>query len=87
MNQKEYPINNEMYEVISKALAAKRVRDLAIRLPGGYQKAKKAVHEHEKLKVQFWNMVRNVWPELDGKNLAYFHDARCVRIKEEKKDK
>lgn len=80
--RKEYPISDDIALLHDKSIACKKLRDLAIKLPFGYWKARKAATDSEYFKRIFWKKVRRIYPELDDYHLKYYSYKQVIIIKE-----
>ena len=80
--EKEYTISDDIDLLMRKTNAAMKLRDLAIKLPFGYRKARKAATDFEQFKIAFWRKVLAVYPELKGKALRYDELSKKVIIKD-----
>jgi len=83
---KEYPINNDIALLNDKVEAARKLRDLAVKLPFGYWKARKAAREATYFNRKFWQRIIDVYPELRNEDLAYRPHHQVVVIAEKEGD-
>lgn len=81
MNKKTYAVSDDIDLLSSKITAAIDLRDLAVKLPFGYRKARKAAIDVQNFRKIFWRRVFDIYPELRGKALDYDGIAKEIIIK------
>jgi len=74
----KYPISDDIALLKEKENAAKKIVEMAIKLPFGYRKAFRAATDAEKFNRLFWKRVVNVYPVLKGKRLVYDFSNQTV---------
>jgi hypothetical protein len=80
---KKYPISDDIALLHDKFIAAKKIRDLAIKLPWGYKKALRAAIDRVYFEKLFWKKIREVYSEeFKGKTIEYYPIEQEVGIKE-----
>lgn len=75
---REYPISDDIALLHDKYVACEKLRDLAIKLPFGYWKARKAAADAEYFNRLFWKKVRQVYPEFENKELSYILPSQII---------
>ena len=83
MEDRKYPIPDEIALLHDKAQAAKIIRDLAVKTPFGYRKAMKAAVEAIRFLRMFSKEVGDLYPELNKKKLEYSPKDQLVIITDE----
>ena len=68
---KKYEIPEEIKETHDAFLAFATLRNMYIKRPLGFKKAAKAGQLLEKKRRLFWDQLRELYPELSGKDLEY----------------
>lgn len=83
MDNKEYKVPLELQEVFIEMESLNSLREIfANSVVFGYRRAKKASHEYQKLKINFWGSIYKLYPEIDEKELKYNRYNGCVTINE-----
>lgn len=75
---KEYKITKEMREVFFEYLSASKCRDRALNICFFTKTAIKYGKIAEKKRLEFWEMVYKLYPELNGKQMQYNSDNMFV---------
>ena len=81
MEEKKYPIPEEVIDLWDKKVAAENMRDIMVKLPFGFKKARRCALDAQTFRRKFWHKVRCMYPELDDNSLA-FHDVGGTIIKQ-----
>lgn len=68
---KEFEVPEELRDIIEECTALGNLRDILVKLPFCFKKAKKCAIERVHLKDKFWREVCLLYPELKGKPLKY----------------
>lgn len=84
--RKEYPISDDIALLFDKSIACEKLRDLAIKLPFGYWKARKAATDAEHFNRLFWKRIRQVYPEFNNNKLAYMSSFQIIIITDNNKE-
>ena len=84
--KKYYEVPAEVRFIMTEALACEKLRDLLIKLPFGFKKARGCAVESCRLRERFWEEIHALYPELHRKHLLYMRYEREVVI-DEKGDK
>jgi len=78
--EKEYPISDDIALFYTKYVAARKVRNLAIKLPFGYKKALRAATDSLTFHHIFWDRVRAVYAaEIGNKQIEYVVENQTIR--------
>lgn len=75
---KKYDIPEELMELQYQRQAAEKLRDLYVKLPFGFKKAKKCALDAVRAQSEFWHRVPQLYPELEGKNLTAELNERYI---------
>ena len=82
---KEYKVPADLMAYWYRAAGCAEVRDRYIQLRWfGYKGAVKAAAEAEVNRVQFWEGVRRIYPEIKDKTLTIRAGRSCVTVSKEK---
>jgi len=83
MNKKnEYTIPEEVALLMRKAEALKGLRDIYIKIPFGFKKARRCAIDHENYRARFWLKTIELYPELKGRKLSFSISSAFVWIVE-----
>ncbi|MCK4816885.1 hypothetical protein KA005_14035 [bacterium] len=78
-NMEEYPISDDIALLNDKSCAAKKMVELAMKLPFGYRKALRAATDAIRFERLFWTRVREVYsPVFNGKMIEYNNMKQTV---------
>ena len=82
--QKEYKVSKEIAELFNEVLAAKQCRDIAVESIFHARRAIFYGKIYVKNNTTAWNLVRKLYPELNGKLLNYDYYKETLTILGEK---
>lgn len=77
-SKEKYEVTDEIADMFNKFLAIQELRDLYIKVPFGFKKAKRCALEAQECRSQFWQMVRELYPELSGYDVKYNQSDRIL---------
>ena len=52
-------------------MAFQKLRDIYVKIPFGFKKAKKCAIQAENVREKFWRKIHELYPELKGKIIKY----------------
>lgn len=64
---KTHKVPEEVMEFMYKWKGAARLRDIYVKLPFGFKKARKCAREAVRNETTFWDEIKVLYPELRGK--------------------
>lgn len=83
MKEKKYIIPDDLWDLRTKATAMNELRDAYIIMRFfGYRLARKAAMEAARATDEFWNGVRDLYPELRGEHLRTIDGKEVFVVKE-----
>jgi hypothetical protein len=77
---KQYEIPQELVDISLQANAAYALGQFYVKIPMGYNKAKKSFENQAKFNNEFWQKVYALYPDLKGKPLRLDAVAKTVYI-------
>ena len=77
---KEYGVPEDLIDVMETAVAAEACRDKIIRFPFCFKKALKYSKLHTNKKQEFWRGIKELYPELETKNLNYNIQTQVLTV-------
>lgn len=67
----KHELQPEVTKFINEYFGLIRLRDVYVKLPFGFKKAKKCAIGAEKAREKFWRKVRELYPELADHEITY----------------
>jgi hypothetical protein len=80
MKDKKYELPESVDLLNDKYAAADKLKNIAIKTPFGFWKARKCAREAEYFRRKFWRKVRELYPELDKEGLSYNSSTGLLEI-------
>lgn len=77
---KEYKIPEELEKLQHEQTVYEKLRDLYVYVPFGFRLAKKCAQKAVEKRIQFWDGVFDLYPELKGKALEFFPNSHRLKV-------